>query len=158
MSLNPESAFADPEPRQRSATVAQPTPNAASRTQRARPTQTVDRQTLRRARRVYTQGQRISLNMTSSLDEARTLGDRRLRRCLDAKLSETNATLRVVERIYGQLEQAVAANDEQRARYLLGVLEVQRRRMVELELGAHRCPSRGQRVREGRVRVRVIRN
>jgi hypothetical protein len=110
---------------------------------------------LDRARQLYADGSRISLELALSLDEARRRGDRRWIRCLDDKVAQINATLRVAELRYDELEQAVEASDNTRVRRLLSIFEVLRERILDLELEASACPGSQVRIREGRTQVRV---
>jgi hypothetical protein len=107
------------------------------------------------ARRVYVVGQRISVAMAMRLDEARLAEDRRWYRCLDRKLAEVNATLGVVELRYAELEQRIEHQETSRLSQLQSILDVLRRRLVDLERGALACPGENVRVSEGRTRVRV---
>jgi hypothetical protein len=132
----------------RNAQMAQ-SPQAAIQTTRRRASG------LERARQLYADGSRISLELSLSLDEARRRRDRRWIRCLDDKVAQINATLRVAELRYDELEQAVEASDNTRVRRLLSIFEVLRERILDLELEASACPGSQTRVREGRTQVRV---
>lgn len=109
-----------------------------------------------RAARLFRQGETASQDVSALLDEARRNRDRRFAACLDRRLAELNATLRMFEDRYTHLNRALDARDAPRSRYLVGVLEVLGRRMEELELSALTCPG-NHRMTDGETMVEVIR-
>lgn len=81
--------------------------------------------------------------------------DRRWVRCLDNKLSQTNAVLRIIELRMPEFEEAITDRDVRRTRYLLSVFRVQKERLISLFRSARACPG-NRRVREGRVQIQVV--
>ncbi len=110
---------------------------------------------LARVRRVHRQGERSSEDIAALLDEARASHDQRFEGCLDRRLSEINAHLRMIEDRYRLLMQMIETHRPDDARRIVAVVERIGHRVTEVEMQAYSCPGARVRSHEGQVEVQV---
>jgi len=91
------------------------------------------------ADRINTRGTQISRRIAQMLDEARRERDIIRITCLNDKLTQVNANLRTVEERFGNLREAVQANDGGRRSHEFTVITVLGQKFNVLEQEANQC-------------------
>jgi hypothetical protein len=118
---------------------------------------TIAQRILARARLVHRRGELTSNDLSALLDDARARHDARFVRCLDRRLAEVNAHLRMIRNRYQSLARAVETRDARETRRMLDTIERLGRRIGEVETEAYACPGARVRSREGSVELEVTR-